>query len=68
MEFQKFIEWLFYAVLGGSALYAVSVLQHLKTSIDQLNVSVATLIENKSWVEKTLEKYDERITALENKT
>lgn len=65
MDFQKFVEYCFYGVASGAAFYGISVLAHLKKSIDSLNERVAVLLEKGNWYERELEKLDERISALE---
>ena len=61
MDFAKFIEWSFYGIIGFSALFAVSILANIKTSINELNSRIAVIIEKTAWHEKWLEKHDEEI-------
>lgn len=67
MEFVKFVEWLFYATIGGAAVYGVSILAHLKTSIDILNEKIAVVIEKSSWHERLISKNSEDIEYLKSK-
>lgn len=65
MEFNNFVEWVFYALLSGAVIYGVGILKGLKNAVETLNVSVATIIEKTSWHEKELERLDKRIRDLE---
>lgn len=67
MDFNKFVEWAFYGVVGGSFVYGVSILSHLKQSIDDLNKNVSILVEKSSWHEKMIDKLETKITELERK-
>lgn len=65
MNFQIFVEWVFYGIVGGACVYGVAILSHLKTSIDNLNLQVATIIEKSNWFQKELDRLDGRVTKLE---
>lgn len=65
MNFTDFIQWVFYGVVGGSAVYGVSILSHLKNSIDDLNIKMAKLIEKNDWHEKMIERLEKRVEKLE---
>lgn len=65
MNFQIFVEWVFYGIVGGSCVYGVAILWHLKNSIDNLNLQVATIIEKSNWFQKELDRLDGRVTKLE---
>lgn len=66
MDFQKFSEWAFQLILSGSFLYAVGELRGLRTSVEKLNSTIASLIEKTTNHEKQLDKHEERIHDLEN--
>lgn len=66
-NFQHFVEWCFYGVLGGASVYAVSILGSMKDSIDKLNEKIAVIIEKTQWHEKELERHNYRISNLEKK-
>lgn len=67
----KIIEWAFQGVMTSCLIYGVSAIseraRELKASIDELNASVARIIEKMSWHEKELERLDDRVKDLENK-
>ena len=65
-DYTHFVEWAFFGLVGGSAVYGVSILAHLKLSIDTLNERVATIIEKTAWHERELRRQDERIQKLES--
>jgi hypothetical protein len=67
MDFSKFVEWVFYGVLGGSAIYGVSILAHLKNSIDQLNQRMAQIVEKTQWHERTIDDHNERFKETEER-
>ena len=65
MEFSKFVEWGFYSLVGGSVVYGVTILAHLKNSIDLLNEKIAVVIEKTSWHEKLISQSQEDIKSLQ---
>lgn len=74
MDFNKFVEWAFQALIIGVAAYGVNVLASVKNSIvdldksvNELNSKIATIIEKVTWHEKWLEKHDEEILNLRDK-
>lgn len=67
MNFQIFVEWVFYGIVGGASVYGVAILAHLKNSIDNLNLQVATIIEKSNWFQKELDRLDGRVSRLEEK-
>ena len=64
MEFQKFVEWAFYGIMGGAAVWGVSLLAGLKNSVEKLNQQIAVIIEKTAWHEKWLERHDEEIAKI----
>lgn len=60
IQYQDFIQWLFYGVVGGSAIYGVQILGKMKESIDSLNINVATLLERSASHEKRIERLEEK--------
>lgn len=67
MNFSQFVEWAFYGITGGAFVYLVSILAHIKTSIDSLNQNVAIVIEKTSWHEKILDKHEEEIQKIRDR-
>jgi len=61
MEFTKFVEWVFYGVVGGCAVYMVQILSGLKESVDDLNIKMATIIEKTTNHERRIEKLEDKI-------
>jgi len=64
MEFSHFVEWAFYGILSGCALFAVSILSKLNSSVAELNAKVAVVIEKTLSHEKRLDRHDEIIESL----
>lgn len=42
-------DWVFKGLLSGLSIFAVKILIHLKTSIDQINISLAKISERHEW-------------------
>jgi hypothetical protein len=61
MEWPKFVEWAFQAILAGSAIYGAQSLKGLRESIDELNKQMAVILERDTWHTKWLEKHDSEI-------
>jgi hypothetical protein len=61
MEFVKFVEWAFYGIVSGCAIYLVTILSSIKDSIDKLNINMAVIIEKTHYHEKRIEKLEEKI-------
>jgi len=59
MEFAKFVEWVFYGLIGGCAVYGVAILSKMNESIQDLNVKIAVVIEKTGSHEKRLDKHDD---------
>jgi hypothetical protein len=64
MTFPQFVEWVFYALIGGVSLQVAGKLGKLTESITALNEKIAVVIEKTAWHEKQLEKHDAEIEAL----
>lgn len=67
MEISEIIRWAFEAILTGCGVYLVSLMSKITGAIEELNRSVATLIERTTNQEKRLDQYDSRIQRLEDK-
>ena len=61
MDFSKFVEWVFYGVLGFCALFSVGILASLKNSVSELNTKIGIIIEKTIWIEKTLDRHQNEI-------
>jgi len=61
MDFVKFVEWVFYGVIGGCSIYLVTIISGIKESIDKLNINMAVIIEKTHYHEKRIEKLEEKI-------
>lgn len=64
-QIKEFIQWGLQALLGGAVVYAAAKLSKITDSVDDLNKSIATILERTSWHEKELNKQDDRISSLE---
>lgn len=67
MEFMEFVSYVFYGILGSSAVLSVSILQRLSRAVEDLNIKLAVLIEKTAGHEKWLEKHDDEIGVLRQK-
>lgn len=62
MEFKDFVQWSFYGLISGCSIYLTSILSGLKTSVDELNIKMATIIEKTSNHERRIEKLEDKAT------
>lgn len=74
MEFTKFVEWAFYAMVLANAAYVTSIIAKVKDAVDELNVKFAVLVEKQvnhdsenERIEKHISKLEDRIERLELK-
>lgn len=65
MEFDKFVEWAFYGVIGSSAVYGVSILSRLNASVNSLNIKIAVILEKIANHEEKIDKLDNRVSKVE---
>jgi hypothetical protein len=65
MDFDKFVEWAFMAIIGGGVAWSASFLSKISSSITQLNTRLATVLERTAWLGKEVENLDNRIVHLE---
>lgn len=66
-EHQQFVQWAFYALLTGSIIYLVAVIDNLTKYVKELSEKMGIIIEKTTWHEKTLDDHDERLRTLEVK-
>ncbi len=59
MEFQEFVRWMFYGLMGSVGTYGVYILNQMKDSVEKLNINVAVVIER-------TENHEKRLDRLEN--
>jgi hypothetical protein len=64
MEFKDFMLWVFYGVIGFSAISAVTILSSLKNSVGELNNKISVIIEKTIWHEKWLERHEKELQSL----
>ena len=64
IEYNQFIQWLFFGVVGFAAIFSVRILSSLKDSVDNLNVKIAIIIEKTVWIEETLDRHQAEIEHL----
>lgn len=67
MDFNQFVQWVFYGVIGFASVFAVNILSGLRRSIDDLNNKIAVVIEKTVWIEKTLDLHHKEIEKLKDK-
>lgn len=67
MDFNQFLSWAFPALLSSVLIYGVKVLQDIKTSVDELNERMATIIERTAWHEKEMERLNDKILWIEKR-
>lgn len=65
MDFQKFIEWAFMAILSGGVIWAASFLGKISQSINELNEKVAIILTRSDGHEKQISSLSERVHTLE---
>jgi hypothetical protein len=65
MNFDTFLSWGFTGLISGILIYGVKVLQDIKSSVEQLNERMATIIEKTQWHEKEMERLNSRISVIE---
>lgn len=59
MEWQHFVEWLFYGALTAVGSYGVFVLSRLQQSAENLNIKIAVVVTH-------IEGHERRISRLED--
>lgn len=67
MEFMEFVSYVFYGILGSSAVLSVNILTRLSRAVEDLNVKLAVLIEKTAGHEKWLEKHDVEINNIKER-
>lgn len=67
MDFGKFVEWAFLAIIGGSVAWSAGFLSRISQSVTELNVKLATIMERLSWQSRELDDHGNRIRKLEGK-
>lgn len=67
MEFMEFVSYVFYGILGSSAVLSVNILTRLSRAVEDLNVKLAVLIEKTAGHEKWLEKHDVEISNIKER-
>jgi len=60
IDWNSFVQWAFYALISGCAVYMVNILAGLKTSVDDLNIKMATIIEKTTNHERRIEKLEDK--------
>jgi hypothetical protein len=72
MDWQKFVQWAFEGLLAGTVIYGVSsvtnTLKAMQSSIEKLNSQMAIIIERDVWHTKWLEKHDEEIREIRERS
>lgn len=67
IEFEQFVQWTFYGLLSGVAIYAAKTLGKLRESVEFLNVQIAVILTKSDGYEKTLAKHGDEIEKLKTK-
>ena len=65
MQFDQFLSWGFTGLISGILIYGVKVLQDIKSSVEELNQRMATIIEKTQWHEKEMERLNSRMSVIE---
>lgn len=60
-QFSDFVQWVFYGLISGCSLYLVNILGGLKSSVDELNIKMATIIEKTSGHERRIERLENKL-------
>lgn len=66
-KFDKFVSWGFQAMLMAVMAWGTSQLSGLNRSVQELNVSVAVILEKDAARQRNLEKLESRVDVLEFK-
>lgn len=66
-EHQQFIQWAFYALITGCAIYLVAILDNLNKYVKVLSEQMGMIIEKTAWHEKELDDHNGRLRNLEVK-
>jgi hypothetical protein len=66
-DWSNYFDWAMKASMGAVGAYGVHILGQMKRSIDELNQSMAKIIERTEWHTKEIERLDERVQRVEVK-
>ncbi len=66
VEFGKFVEWGFMAVLTGGVAFSTKFLGKISKSVSDLNTQIAVILERMNWHQREIESHGSRISKLEN--
>lgn len=65
MEFSKFIEWAFYALLSGGVVWVCRYLQLISKDITKLHADLSVIVERTAWHDRAINDHSGRIRELE---
>jgi hypothetical protein len=65
MEWQKFVEYVFYGLMGGVAVYVAHSIDEMRKSIEKLNIHMAGVTEKGIQNEKENMEIKRRLERLE---
>lgn len=60
-EFKDFVQWAFYGLISSCFIYLTTILAGLRTSVEELNIKMATIIEKTSNHERRIEKLEDKV-------
>lgn len=61
IDWNSFVQWAFYGIIGGCAIYICNIITGMKTSIDTLNTNVGVLLERTGNHEKRIDKLEDKL-------
>lgn len=59
VEWQEFVKWLFFGLLGGIGTYGVYVLNRMLDTMTELNTKLAVVVSRVDGHEKRLDRLEE---------
>ncbi len=67
LDFSRFVDWGFMAILSTLMTFAVDKISDLSTSINELNTKMEVVITSNAVRDERLSKVERKLEALENK-
>lgn len=67
IDYNQLIQWIFFGVIGFCFVTSVKILSSLRTSVDALNIKMATIIEKITYHEKEIDYIKSDIKLIRDK-